>query len=152
MTIEWRPTLDSNMLVYAVDGGAGEKHNLANKIVWLAREKRCVLTTQALSEFYKVVTTKGKLDHDTARSLVRRWLNTFEIASANKETVLMAIDAVKRHKISFWDAMLWATARQSRCTVIISEDMNNGQIIEGVRIVNPFITDIFVHLAPHLDV
>ncbi len=50
------------------------------------------------------------------------------------------MDAVGEHRLSFWDAMLWATARQGGCSAILSEDMQDGRRLGGVEFVNPFAT------------
>jgi len=52
--------------------------------------------------------------------------------------VLEAARGVRDHKMSFWDAQIWATARLNQITCILSEDFNTGSVVEGVRFVSPF--------------
>jgi predicted nucleic acid-binding protein len=49
-----------------------------------------------------------------------------------------ALGAVGRHRLSFWDALLWATARDAGVPVVISEDFQHGRELDGVRFVDPF--------------
>lgn len=55
------------------------------------------------------------------------------------ETVLHASELQERYQISFWDGMIAAAACAGDATVILSEDLNHGQLIEGIRIENPFV-------------
>ena len=62
-----------------------------------------------------------------------------------------AMDAVAEHRLSFWDAMLWATARQSGCSAILTEDMQDGRRLSGVEFINPFTVDAAARLEPLLE-
>ena len=68
----------------------------------------------------------------------RTWQKLFHVAAANAATLQDAQEAVRDHSLSFWDAMLWATARQAGCARILTEDIQHGQKLGGVEIVNPF--------------
>ena len=132
-------TLDTNLLVYAVDTSARDKHVKAQKLVELALKADCVLTLQALSEFYFAVTRKGKLPAAEAKAQVEAWQNLFPVVVAKPSTLSRAITATLSQQIGFWDALLWATAREAGVTLLLSEDFNGGQILGGVRIVNPLL-------------
>lgn len=54
-------------------------------------------------------------------------------------TILVASNLQERHCLSFWDAMIIAAARQGGANILLTEDLNHGQIIEGIRIQNPFL-------------
>jgi predicted nucleic acid-binding protein len=133
-----RVTLDTNVLVYAFDRDAGERRDRAIEVIKSVLKLDCVLTLQALSEFFITVTRKGKLSLDDAHEQIRDWQSVFPVVTAKPATLSRAITAVKSHHLAFWDAMLWATARESGVTLLISEDFQDGQILESVRIVNPF--------------
>lgn len=133
-----RFSVDTNVLVYAVDTGAGEKHYRAQRVIETLLERDCVLTLQSLAEFYFTVTRKGKLEADVARIQVEGWQTLFSVVSAKPATLGRAIEVARMHHLSFWDAMLWATAREAGVTVLLSEDFQDGQVLDGVRIINPF--------------
>jgi predicted nucleic acid-binding protein len=60
------------------------------------------------------------------------------VEAANELDLTMALDAVRDHKLSFWDAMLWATAARAGVTHLFSEDFQDGRVLGPVRFVNPF--------------
>ena len=62
----------------------------------------------------------------------------FEVVQVTTERILRAVDISVFHQLSFWDSLIISTAEAARCETLLTEDMNDGQIIEGVRIVNPF--------------
>ncbi len=132
-----RITLDTNLLVYAVDTSAGEKHAKALNLVDLALKADCVLTLQALCEFYFVVTRKGKLPTGEARGQIEAWQDLFPVVVARPSTLNRAIAATVSQRIGFWNAMLWATARDAGVTLLLSEDFGGGLALEGVRIADP---------------
>ena len=61
------------------------------------------------------------------------------------------MDVVQEHRLSFWDAMLWATARQAGCSAILSEDLPDGRRLNGAEIINPFAAAAANRLAPLLE-
>ena len=75
----------------------------------------------------------------------------FEVASAGSAALADAMSAVDEHRVSFWDALLWATARQAGCSAIVSEDMQHGRRLGGVEFVNPFAPQAAATMATLLD-
>jgi predicted nucleic acid-binding protein len=133
-----RFTLDSNILVYALDSLAGEKHQRAVAVVDAASEHDCVLTIQALAEFFTVVARKGIVSPRSAAEQVEDWMTTFPLVAAGEGALQTALRLSVQGKLAFWDAMLLATAGQSGCDLVLSEDMHDGATIEGVLVRNPF--------------
>ncbi len=134
-----RFTFDTNILVYAADRTAGRKHVEAEELVNLAAEADCVLTLQALGEFYSVVVRKEKRDPSGAEKFVSTWQSIFPVHAATPGCLTGAIQAVHNDGLAFWDAMLWATARDAGCGLLISEDFQDGRTLGGVTFVNPFL-------------
>ncbi len=138
-----RILVDTNILVYSYDLDAGDKRIKSLKIVdRLWDEGNGVLTTQVLAEFFVTITGKVKkpLPISDARQIIEDYQVAWAVFSTTPETVLRAIDGVARHQLSFWDAMIWAAAQFNGVSTIYSEDMQDGQIIEGVRIKNPLLS------------
>lgn len=133
-----RFTLDTNVLVYAADSRAGAKHAIALAI--LDRAPRCdsLLALQVLGEFYAAVTRKSIVSPSQAAQAVRGWLATFETVAASNGALRSALDAAGAGRLSFWDAMLLATAREAGCSLVISEDMGDGTRFHGLIVRNPF--------------
>lgn len=134
-----RFTLDTNILVYSIDRDAGEKHRIAMNIVDKAMLMDCVLTVQALAEFYSAATRKKSAQHDYITSLIEAWTEVFPIIGTNGHVLSRALKAVQEHTLSFWDAMIWSTAKEAGCTHLYSEDFQDGQKIGGIIIQNPFV-------------
>lgn len=133
-----RISLDTNILVYAVDRDAGARHTQALEFVDGAVERDCVLTLQALCEFVAAVTSKGKMPLEDAAAQVRDWQLLFPTVAAKPSALPQAIAAVRDHSLSFWDALLWATARDAGVSVLFTEDLQDGRELGGVRFCNPF--------------
>ncbi len=134
--------VDSNILVYAHDVDAGSKHIAAKQcLASLWETGTGYLSTQVLQEFYVNVTRKIKkpLVASEARAIVRDfslWVRSFVMPA----TVVRASEISETSKISFWDGMILAAAEQDGAAELLSEDMNHGQTIVGVRVRNPFVT------------
>ena len=133
-----RVSLDANVLVYGVDTSDSAKHRAARRIITAAARGECVIALQALAEFYYVVTRKGKLSAGEAGAQVNALRAIFPLALPGAGTLDHAIAAGERFRLGFWDAMLWAVVRESGATLLLSEDFQDGQMIDGVRVVNPF--------------
>lgn len=137
-----REFVDANVLVYAFDASAGVKQQLAERLLerlWNG-ETGC-LSVQVLQEFFVTVTRKvaRPLSIDEAADRIREFA-AWKIFAPTADDVLAAIALHKQAQVSFWDAMVVEAAAQSGCDVLWSEDMNDGQVLRGVRIRNPFLT------------
>jgi predicted nucleic acid-binding protein len=96
-----RFSLDTNILVYAMDRDAGKRHALAGEIVDRAIDSDCVLTLQSLGEFYAAVTGKGKMDRKEAEAQINDWMELFPVASATPKSLVKAFKGVKEYGLSF---------------------------------------------------
>ncbi|MBN2012971.1 PIN domain-containing protein [candidate division KSB1 bacterium] len=103
------------------------------------RNEYLVLSTQVLSEFYVTVTKKLRtvLSPETTREEIRL-LQSLEIIEIDYQIIIRAINISQNHQISYWDAMIIAAAQKAECSILFSEDLNHEQIIESIRIINPF--------------
>ncbi|MBF0147650.1 MAG: PIN domain-containing protein [Magnetococcales bacterium] len=134
-----RYTFDTNILIYALDREAGRKHAIASALLDQAVAENCVLMLQSLGEFFRAATAKGKMPIAEASDQVRDWLALFQVQPAGISTITKALRAVQNHNLSFWDAMLWACAKEAGCAIVVSEDFQHGRLLEGVRFHNPFL-------------
>lgn len=130
---------DTNVLLYAVDEGAGMKHEVARRTLGGAESGlQTVISTQVLEEFYATAVRKQGLAPTRARELTLLWTN-FEVVRIETEDVLAAVDCSILNRLSFWDALIVTAARKAACDTLWTEDLNHGQIIQGVRVENPFL-------------
>jgi len=134
--------VDTNILVYAHDLDAGNKHEVAAKLIsQLWKSKNGVLSTQVLQECY--VTLTKKVVQPLGKVAVRRLLQSYfswEIAVNDLQTIMQASEIEEAHKLSFCDALIVAAASSQNVAVILTEDLNHGQLIEGILIQNPFFS------------
>jgi predicted nucleic acid-binding protein len=135
-----RISLDTNILFYAVDRDSGKRHGRAQELIKeSALHQDCLLILQVLGEFFAAVTRKKQMTHEEAQAQVQDWQILFTIMSATPTTLRKALQAVTQHRLSFWDAMIWAVAREAGVTRLFSEDFQHDRVLEGVRFVNPFL-------------
>lgn len=133
--------VDTNILVYAHDLDAGHKHQIAlNILIDLWHARTGVLSTQVLQEFYVTMTRKVSTPMTVAeaRSVLRDYF-TWHIEVNDAQSILMASRIEEVHKISFWDALIVAAAANAKVMKILTEDLQPGQLIEGIQIENPFL-------------
>ena len=133
MSAELRFTIDTNVLIYAAVRDSSAQHRIASGLLTRAAGRECLLTLQALSEFYAVTTRKRLLPPGRGLALA-----LFETLPASPDALALALDAVATHRLSFWDALLWATAREAGCRWLLSEDLRDRREIGGVGFVDPF--------------
>ena len=133
--------VDTNILVYAHDLSSGDRHAKASAVIeslWEAGTG--VISTQVLQEFYVTVTRKIKnpLKSAEAREIIRNYL-AWPVQINDPETTIQASEIEEKNSLSFWDALIVAAALRLQAKKIISEDLNHGQIIEGILIENPLL-------------
>ena len=127
--------LDTNILLYAIGLHPDEerKQRIAEDVIapmdWFT-------SAQVIQEFFVNATRPSALTAEAALAFIEIWRRR-----PIQETTLTLIDAAvaihRRHRISYWDSAIVAAAKAQRCTLLYSEDLNDGQVIEGVKIVNP---------------
>ena len=135
--------VDTNILMYAHDTSAGEKHERARALVEeLWRERTGVLSTQVLQELSVNLRKKVRrpLDAKATRDVVADYL-TWHVIVNGGDSILEAIDLESRYQISFWDALVIQAAQLSGAEVLYSEDLSDGQTYGSVQVINPLRAD-----------
>jgi predicted nucleic acid-binding protein len=145
-----RFSLDTNILIYALDSAAGARHALAAEIVARAVTCDCRLTLQSLSEFYVVATRKGIVPKAEAAAQVEDWLLLFPMLTPTASAVRAALTHAVAGRASYWDALLVETASEGGCATLLSEDMADGGRFGSVTVVNPFDGAVLAGLAERL--
>jgi predicted nucleic acid-binding protein len=132
--------IDTNILVFAYDRSAGEKHKIAAQLLescW-ENENGC-LSPQVLQEFYITVTQKIAipLDFQSSQQIVSD-LTHWRLHSPDAGDLLQAIDLQHQHQLPFWDALIVHSATCLGCRQLLSEDLSHGQVFGKLQVVNPF--------------
>jgi predicted nucleic acid-binding protein len=133
--------IDTNILLYAYDRDAGIKREIARKLIRRCWEETSgVISIQVLSEFFARATRAGNsfVSVDEAETIVNNLAQAWSVIIPDVTVVLDAIRGRKVHQLSFWDAMIWATAKLAEISVIYTEDFQHGRVVEGVSFTNPF--------------
>lgn len=131
--------VDSNILIYAHDLDAGikrERAAAALRELWDRGTGR--LSVQVLQEFY--VNATQKLATPIARATAREIIRTYAVwirRATTADTVQRASEICDLTRISFWDALIVASAEEVEADELLSEDLNAGQVIAGIQVVNP---------------
>lgn len=130
--------VDTNILAYAHDGGAGTKYEIARALISkLDQESSGALSTQILIEFYNVAIKKLAIGSDEAAEIVGDFggwtIHRFALAD-----LLSAAGLHRRYKISWWDALVLQSAQSLGCQTLWTEDLTHGQRYGTVTVRNPF--------------
>ncbi len=131
--------VDTNILIYSLDNNYPDKQKISRKkLSMLGKSKTGVISTQVMQEFYVITTKKYKRDQIKIKNLLKFYEN-YEIVQISVNLIHEAIDISILNQLSFWDSLIISAAVQAKCSSILTEDMNHGQIINGLRIINPFV-------------
>lgn len=127
--------LDTNILVYAYDRGQPVKR--ARAVEMIQSVSNAVISTQVMLEFFSLLTRKLLVSPKDAQAAVAGLMH-LQVVPSDVQLVRASIALSAAGAISHWDAMVVLAASRAGCDVILTEDLTHGQVIEGVRVVNPF--------------
>ncbi len=132
--------IDTNILVYAHDRSETRKQPIAQALLDdLWRQRTGTLSTQVLQEFYVVATRKFEppMRRPAAREIVALY-SQWPTVQVDVALILAASKLEERHTLSFWDALIVEAARRAGATRLLTEDLQAGRQVGGVKINNPF--------------
>lgn len=97
------------------------------------------ISTQVLGELFSVLTKKDFKTKEEARDIISDLAMNFRVREINKSFVFKATEVSIKYKYSYWDSLIIASALEDDCSILYSEDLQHGQVIEDrLKIVNPF--------------
>jgi predicted nucleic acid-binding protein len=146
-----RVAYDTNILVYIqgvekhpddlakIEAARSLHHNLTESCI-------CVAPQQALGELYSVL-VRDTRDREFAREQLLRCIEEFDVSRPDGGAFAGAIDLATEYKLQFWDALILSTAASGGCSLLLSEDMQDGFAWCGVTVVNPFAEKMHQRLA-----
>jgi len=128
--------LDSNVLIYLYSEDESEKADLAQQC---AQEPDAWISTQVLNEVSNVLRRKQKQTYPAILKVIQELQGNFQVTTVTTQTIEQALLLGERYRYSYFDSLMLASALEQGCTLLYSEDMQHGQVIEGVlQIVDPF--------------
>jgi predicted nucleic acid-binding protein len=136
--------IDTNLLVYFYDQNQPAKQAQSHRVLeQLELTHSGRLSVQALAEFFSVATRKLSPNLTPAEALeqINLFIRLWPVFDLTPLIVMEAGRGVRDHKLSYYDAQVWATARLNQVPIVFSEDFRDESILEGVRFVNPFSSE-----------
>lgn len=131
-------SLDTNILVYAVDRTDGHKNTVARSIIVHASQTDIVLTQQVLGEYLNVVRKSDRDLQPALRETAERFDRLFIMVPTPKSLLLHAFDRSVRYQLQYWDALIVSVCLENQVSHLLSEDLQDGQNIDGLTVLNPF--------------
>jgi predicted nucleic acid-binding protein len=136
-----RILIDTNVILYTYDYRDDVRKARAAEVLRILEENNLgVFSVQTLSEFMNVVTkgTTTIIENSELLNQLQYWIRLFPVLPLTQNIIFEATRCVIDHRLSYYDAQIWAAAKLNQIPVIFSEDFQDGQTLEGVRFVNPF--------------
>ncbi|MBU0567013.1 PIN domain-containing protein [bacterium] len=131
-----RTFVDTNILIYYVSNDTPKK-NIAKDL--LIDNRKIVISSQVIAEFVAVTTRKQILSYTQSVGYANEFMDILELAIISKETIRSSFEIVSKYGYSLWDGLILAAALENNCSILYTEDLQDGQIIEdSLRITNPF--------------
>jgi len=134
--------LDTNIIVCSFDKQDGQKREIARNLISEGLENQNTsISYQVVQEFINVATRKFEdpLTYKDCRLFIEQVLNPLWHVYSSKELIYSALIILERWQYSFYDSLIIASAIEASSTVLYTEDLQHGQQIENVRILNPFL-------------
>ncbi|QYU69468.1 PIN domain-containing protein [Leptolyngbya sp. 15MV] len=146
-----RVALDSNILVYLaglarVEEDRAKTTRVRQVIRTLESTVEIIAPVQTLGELY-VVLRRNKVPPAKARNEVGDLAEAFGTAPSVSSTLLAALDLAADHRLQFWDSLILTAAQEANCTLLLSEDMQDGFAVGGLTVVNPLASEPHPMLA-----
>ena len=132
-------SLDANVLFYAADRTAGAQHAVARQIVRQATAPNAAISEQVLFEFYHSATRKKGVPPAEVATIIDDLARTLTLMVAPPTIVSDTLRLLTAYALNVWDARMLAVCRAYGCHTLLSGDMQDGAIYNGVRVINPFI-------------
>ena len=133
-----REFIDTNILIYADDARDPSKRDRARELIrTLMQDRRGVLSLQVLQEYFAAATRKlGMNSQDAKRRAVL--YSRFDTVTLAPMDLFAAIDLHRLHRLSIWDSLIVRAALNGNCTILHTEDLSSGQVVESLTVSNPF--------------
>ena len=133
--------VDTNVFLYAIDEADSKKQQAARRWraeLWKSRRGR--LSFQVLGEFYVNAVRKQPAARDEARAEVRDLL-AWNPVIADAALLEHGWKLQDQYRLSYWDALIVAAAKVASCRYLLTEDLQTGQLLDGIEVVNPFLRE-----------
>ena len=129
--------IDTNVLIYAYSSDEVEKNETVSRLI--VEQQKIVISTQVINEFINVMRKKRAVPIEDLQGVVRELASIFTISLVTVETIKRALAISQSFKYSYFDSLIIASAIESSCSVLYSEDMHHKHMVsKELIILNPF--------------
>lgn len=130
--------IDTNIALYLLS----DNEEKCTKTKFLLKRSKPTISVQVVNEFINVCLRKIKLELNPTHKLAEALMAMCSIVAVDEDITRQSMQLAKRYQYSHWDSLIIAAALQSGCSILYSEDMHDGQVIENsLTIINPYNTD-----------
>ncbi|MBD3843663.1 MAG: PIN domain-containing protein [Campylobacterales bacterium] len=131
--------IDTNIILYSYSETELEKSDIANRLIF---ETKNIISNQVTNETINILYKKYNLNSQQIEDVILELDDNFEICNFTIKTQVKALRIKEKYKYQYYDSLIIATALESGCSILYSEDMQHNQIIENkLTIINPFIKE-----------
>lgn len=128
--------IDTNLLIYYVSNDASRKAVVKDLLV---DNENIIISSQVITEFVAATVKKQILSFDDSVKYAKEFLDLFYLGLIDNEAILLSFKIAEQYKYSIWDSLIIASALESNCSALYTEDLQHGQVIEKkLKIINPF--------------
>lgn len=124
---------DTNVLLYLLSGDEARAERAEEEVA-----KGGIVSVQVLNEFAAVASRRLAMSFVEIRDVLRVVRTACKVVPLGEDTHDLALQLAQRHRLSMWDSLIIASARLAECRIVLSEDMQDGQLLAGLRVRNPF--------------
>lgn len=139
--------LDTNVLAYAAGVDDQVRQDRAQRLINSMDATDIVLPSQVAGELYNVLHRKDRRSREEAASIVRSWIDVLVFTVHSATAFADAVNLARDHGFQFWDALIVCVAAEAGCTLLVSEDMQEGFVYRGMTIANPFVDPLHPMMA-----
>lgn len=133
-----KAALDTNILAYAEGVNTAAMKKAALAVIAQLPASQVVLPVQVLGELFHVLVRKAGRTPGRARAAILSWRDSFEVIETSAEILVSAADLATTHQLGIWDSVILCAAAAGECRLLLSEDLQDGFVWNGVTVVNPF--------------
>ena len=129
--------VDTNILIYAISRDCPKCKNARDLLI--DKIQQIIISSQVINEFISVTLKKQILPLEECFKYAEAFMNNLIFSLISKNEIRLAMDIMKKYKFSFWDSLIVASVLENNCTILYTEDMQDGQAVENkLKIINPF--------------
>jgi predicted nucleic acid-binding protein len=132
--------LDTNIFIYAItDDDTEGRHGAACDLLERIARSRAIVPLQVVGEYLNVCKKRQKVSYTAAMDRADHIMRVYHCLASTPPDYLRAAITAHRYRLQFFDSLIITVARRAGATILLSEDMADGMVVDGLTVVNPFV-------------